>query len=309
MQNCKSIWAALALASSLFAIAAPAHAQATRTWVSGVGSDANPCSRTAPCKTFAGAMPNTATNGIINCIDNAAYGSVTIVKSITIDCHEAFASILASQDGVNGIVINIPSGDPKDPLRTVRLRNIDIAGVGAGNTGVAIIAAAAVVMEDMSITGFVKQGISDVRAEGGTVLVVKNSIVANGAGVGVQAAAASGNNVLLENVQSIKNAYGLAVAKGNNVVANRSALYANSNTGAQVDSSGQLTLDNSVVSSNAIGLSSPGAITLGNTDISFNGTAFSGATSSYGNNRIFGNTAMGTATTPAGPAAAAFGQQ
>src|ERR1700710_1918567 len=94
MQKSGLLWAALAVASSLFAISAPAHAQATRTWVSGVGSDADPCSRTAPCKTFAGAISKTAVNGIINCVDSGAYGAVTIVKSITIDCHDVFASIL-----------------------------------------------------------------------------------------------------------------------------------------------------------------------------------------------------------------------
>src|ERR1700712_3306511 len=98
MQKSGLLWAALAVASSLFAISAPAHAQATRTWVSGVGSDADPCSRTAPCKTFAGAISKTSTNGIINCIDNGAYGAVTIVKSMTIDCHDVFASILNNQD-------------------------------------------------------------------------------------------------------------------------------------------------------------------------------------------------------------------
>ena len=40
-------------------VATMAQAQATRTWVSGVGDDVNPCSRTAPCKTFAGAISKT----------------------------------------------------------------------------------------------------------------------------------------------------------------------------------------------------------------------------------------------------------
>src|SRR2546428_7303661 len=83
--------------------AAPAHAQATRTWVSGVGDDANPCSRTAPCKTFAGAISKTAPSGEINCLDPGGFGAVTITKSITIDCHEVFGSVLVS--GTNAINI------------------------------------------------------------------------------------------------------------------------------------------------------------------------------------------------------------
>src|SRR5687768_10234879 len=86
-------------------ICTTAYAQATRTWVSGVGDDVNPCSRTAPCKTFAGAISKTATNGEINCLDPAGYGAVTITKSITIDCEDTQGSILSS--GTTGIIINV----------------------------------------------------------------------------------------------------------------------------------------------------------------------------------------------------------
>src|SRR3954465_7915129 len=81
-----------------------AHAQATRTWVSGVGDDLNPCSRTAPCKTFAGAISKTASPGIINCLDPGAFGAVTIAKEVTIDCTGTFGGILSG--GVQGIVVN-----------------------------------------------------------------------------------------------------------------------------------------------------------------------------------------------------------
>src|ERR671939_1663914 len=81
-----------------------AQAQATRTWVSGVGDDANPCSRTAPCKTFAGAISKTADGGEIDCIDPGGFGAVTITKSVTIDGGGTFASILAA--GTNGVNVN-----------------------------------------------------------------------------------------------------------------------------------------------------------------------------------------------------------
>src|SRR4029077_20618861 len=82
-----------------------AHAQATRTWVSGVGDDANPCSRTAPCKTFAGAISKTADGGFINVLDSGGFGTVTITKGITIDGEGAHAGVLSS-GGVSGIIIN-----------------------------------------------------------------------------------------------------------------------------------------------------------------------------------------------------------
>src|SRR3979490_3055308 len=89
--------------ATLFSV--PAHAQATRTWVSGVGNDANPCSRTAPCKTFAGAISKTAVNGEINCLDPGGFGSVTITKSISIDCHEVFAGIVHT--ATFGVTVNL----------------------------------------------------------------------------------------------------------------------------------------------------------------------------------------------------------
>src|SRR5213595_1412690 len=102
----------------------PASAQATRTWVSGVGDDANPCSRTAPCKTFAGAISKTANGGEINCLDPGGFGGVTITKAITIKCHYTEGGVLVS--GTNAIVVNAPSTD------SVTLRGLDINGLGTG---------------------------------------------------------------------------------------------------------------------------------------------------------------------------------
>jgi len=313
MQNYKSFGAAIAVASALFAFSAPAHAQATRTWVSGVGNDADPCSRTAPCKTFAGAISKTAIAGIINCIDSGAYGAVTITKSITIDCHDVFASILNAspqdQPGTTtGVIINVGT-DPKDPLRTVRLRNIDISGAGSGNVGISIMAASAVILEDIEVTGNMKQGINDTRTDGNTMLTVRNTVIANNGGSGITAAAQM-NTLVLDNVQSNKNDYGLALAKTNTATIARSVFSNNKNAGIEADSGGQLMLDASVVSYNSIGISaSGGAVAFANSDIAFNATAFSGATTTFGNNRIFGNAGLGMAPAPAGASAPALGQQ
>src|ERR1700754_2430393 len=117
-----------------------ASAQATRTWVSGVGDDVNPCSRTAPCKTFAGAISKTATNGEINCLDPAGYGAVTITKSITIDCEDTQGAILASTG--NAIFINITA--TSDVKRSVKIRGITINGQAQGTNGIRVLAAAQV---------------------------------------------------------------------------------------------------------------------------------------------------------------------
>src|SRR2546428_3627036 len=109
-----------------------AHAQASRTWVSGVGDDANPCSRTAPCKTFAGAISKTAPSGEINVLDPGGFGAVTITKSITIRSDHIEAGVLVS--GTNAIIINAPDTDK------VVLEGLDIEGLGTGLNGVRFLA-------------------------------------------------------------------------------------------------------------------------------------------------------------------------
>ncbi len=140
--------ARLALVTLLAATAATvAGAQATRTWVSGVGDDANPCSRTAPCKTFAGAISKTAAAGEINVLDPGGFGAVTITKSITIDgSGGSIAGVLVS--GTNGIIISAGATD------TVTLRNLDIDGIGTGANGIKIISAGKVKLENLKIYGF-----------------------------------------------------------------------------------------------------------------------------------------------------------
>src|SRR2546426_12651507 len=145
--------AKLAPALALIALALPASAsaQASRTWVSGVGDDANPCSRTAPCKTFAGAISKTAALGEINCLDPGGFGGVTITKSITIKCHYTEGGVLVS--GTNAIVVNAAATDK------VTLRGLDINGFGTGLNGIRILQAKSVRVLDSEIYGFVRDGI------------------------------------------------------------------------------------------------------------------------------------------------------
>ena len=161
-------------AAAMWTVGAPAlHAQATRTWVSGVGDDANPCSRTAPCKTFAGAISKTAAAGEINIIDPGGYGGVTITKSITINGGGSFASILVS--GTNGIIVNVASTD------VVTVRNVSINGVGAGLSGIRMIGAGSLFVENVDIHQFTDKGI-DFQPNGTAQLFVTNTSIRNTAG-------------------------------------------------------------------------------------------------------------------------------
>jgi hypothetical protein len=153
---------------------APAlRAQATRTWVSGVGDDANPCSRTAPCKTFAGAISKTAAAGEINIIDPGGYGAVTITKSITINGGGSFGSVLVA--GANGIVVNVASTD------VVTIRNVSINGAGSGLNGIRMIGSGSLFVENVDIHQFTDKGI-DFQPVGTAQLFVTNTAIRNTAG-------------------------------------------------------------------------------------------------------------------------------
>src|SRR2546427_4104044 len=152
------------------AVAMNCAAQATRTWASGVGDDANPCSRTAPCKTFAGAISKTAAGGEIDVLDPGGFAPVVISKSITIDGTGVLASILAP--GSNGITIN---SKETTNLITVRLRGLSINGIGSGVNGINVMAANKVVIEDCVIDGFTKNGINVVAG----AVFVKNTAIRN----------------------------------------------------------------------------------------------------------------------------------
>ena len=277
----------------------PAHAQATRTWVSGVGDDANPCSRTSPCKTFAGAISKTATGGEINCLDPGGFGELTITKSIVIDCHETFGSVLAS--GSNGITIDVPSG-------FVALRNINFNGLlndtsGApGLIGISITAAQTVFIEDCVVQNFSTHGISDTRSIGGNLFVrntvVRNNISSGSNAAGFNLAASSPNNVVLENVHVIGNNFGVLVANKNSVVVSRSVVAGNNIAGIQ--SLGQILVDFTQLVANGAALNdsaaTPGTFQISNSDIYFNAVGIAGTASigSYGNNKIGQNNSAGS---------------
>ncbi len=159
------------------AVALPvtASAQATRTWVSGVGDDVNPCSRTAPCKTWAGAISKTANRGEISALDPGGFGAITITKSITINGDGTLAAILAA--GTNGVIINATNAD------TVVLRNISINGGGTGINGIRYLAAGSVVLENVYINGFTQKNVDIALTNSGTFTMKNSTLIGGQAGI------------------------------------------------------------------------------------------------------------------------------
>ena len=291
--------------------AAPAHAQASRTWVSGVGDDANPCSRTAPCKTFAGAISKTAVNGEINCLDPGGFGALTITKSITVDCHDVFGSTLNA--GTTAFIINFNSFAGTDVRKSVRLRNINMQGVNSGTNGVRIIGGTvtggSVFIEDCLIdgnfTGTSMRGITDERTGGGE-LTVTNTTIRNLGGSGIHVQPATGSStifVAIHNVRVHNANIGIFGANGVRMMVNSSVVSGNTTAGFQVDgplANSQMNINGSVSTANGDGVRNGGGtviIRLSNNDINYNQTGITGATNSFGNNRISANSVAGTAPT------------
>jgi hypothetical protein len=247
----------------------------TRTWVSGVGDDVNPCSRTAPCKTFAAAIAKTAVNGEINCIDSGGFSPVIITKSITIDCTGNYASILAATSNTNGITINAAQS-------IVRLRGLSITGQNLGLNGILITSAGKVIIEDTVIDGFVNNGIS-LGNTYASALFVSNSTVRNNNGVGIYIAP-----------------FGTVAATG--VVFNTRIIGNNAGINAQLS---DVAVTNCLISANGTGInvSNGGIIRISGNTISENNTAMTiagGGTAkpqiiSYSNNALSGNSSAGSA--------------
>lgn len=290
----------LAVAAFMLAIASMAQAQATRTWVSGVGDDANPCSRTAPCKTFAGAISKTATNGEIDTLDPAGYGAVTITKSITIDGGPFVSSILVGA-GSNAVIINGASAN-------VSLRNISFQGLSVGNMGVRIVTAGSVHIERCIIKGFANRGISDERTVAGNLSVVDTTI-RDGLAAGIIVLGAGPLKAMIENCHVDYNSSGIGVSGANNTMTVRnSTANGNATTGFLADTAAHLTITDSQSSFNATGVQSTGintTIIMARSSVTHNtsnGLGFSGGgIFSFGNNEVTQNVGNSGPFTAGGP--------
>jgi parallel beta-helix repeat protein len=217
-----------AIAIFMFAFASLAQAQASRTWVSGVGDDANPCSRTAPCKTWAGAISKTAPCGEIDALDPGGFGAVTITKSITLDGTGQLASILVAAG--NGINVSAAATD------VVTIRGISINGICAGGAGISVNTAKTVNVEDCVIFRFTGNGIQ-VQAGANSNLNVRNTVVRDNGGDGVNLTTSSGSvKATLDNCRLSGNANGLH-ARSNSRVTARNCVFSN-NTSNGVFSDG-----------------------------------------------------------------------
>jgi uncharacterized protein YaiE (UPF0345 family) len=306
-----AVLACVAFGSSL------AQAQ-LRTWVSGVGDDANPCSRTAPCRTFAGAITKTAQNGEIDALDPHGFGAFTVNKSITVDGTGVVAGILASS--TTGIIINLdPSLGNTDAVHTVRLRGLSLNGAATNSkTGIRGINIAStnftdmkIILEDSVIDGFVNEGILW-RANGGH-LVVKNSTIRNNNGPGIKADSSGANlvHVTVINTALVMNGEGIRFEDNIRGSVANSTISNNTTNGAvviDVTSPSVMQLDHTMISDNGqVGVLAGGAVTFGTAQLSdcmviHNNVGLQinagGKINSWGHNHVSVNTTNGSFSAP-----------
>ena len=307
-----------ASAIAALAFASPASAQATRTWVSGVGDDVNPCSRTAPCKTFAGAISKTAAGGEINCLDPGGYGTLTITKSITVDCTGTFGSTLNS-GGINGFVINDSLTATPGTIE-VRLRGLSINGAGStpGLNGIRFVSGKSLVVENVFIQNQKSgSGISIAPSAGAAKVdinhvTIVDSGTATGAGIEIKP---TGTANALVSVRNVKQANSLGpglradstATTGNAVsVSIEDSQFAGNNAGITSAANSNpstvtvVFLNDSEVFDNTSGLVSSGSSTrvrVSNSGIISNSTGLSVGAGSFindlGGNRLVGNATPG----------------
>jgi hypothetical protein len=290
-----------------------AQAQATRTWVSGVGDDVNPCSRTAPCKTFAGAISKTAAAGEINCLDPGGFGTLTITKSIAIVCDQVEAGV--ASPGTNGFTINAGLGD------NIYISGVDIQGFGTGVNGINILQAGSVHVNKVTIRGFAaatSAGIRVAPASGAPKLFVGDSIIdANGgttagAAILVQPSGSGSVTAVLNGVQATNNIAGFrfdgsttsgtitGIVRNSNVDSSArgglNAVAGTASVNVLADSSSFTQNDRGVVVNGALAnvRLTRSAVTANATGL----TATGGTIASYGDNEIDNNVVDGSAPTP-----------
>jgi hypothetical protein len=305
----------LTCAIFIMALSSVAQAQATRTWVSGVGDDVNPCSRTAPCKTFAGAISKTAIAGEINALDSGGFGAVTITKSMTIDGGEAgHASVLASF--TTGVTINV-GVNANDPERRVTLRRLSINGTGSsggvgqktGIRGINFIAGKNVFVENCYIQHFVNEGIRVSLTATDGYLSVKDTNIQN-CSIGISTATSTGFTLLTADRVRIERMTGNGITLGLHAFASirNSFIQFNGADGIGMlatNTDGKLFSENNMINSNtSAGIRAGGAgsgIVISKTTMSLNSSALAtggGTVGSHQNNSIDGT--IGTAPAPLG---------
>jgi len=291
----------------------PAQAANSRSWISGVGSDSNPCTRTAPCATIGRALTQTSAGGEIIVLDSGEFGGAIITQAVTIVNQGAVADFAA------GFGVSAGASD------VVTLHGIHIIGFNVGGPAIRFTSGAALHVENCRIENLT-DGI-DFEPTGASQLFASDTIVSDntGQGIRIRPTGTGTASVVLERLQATNNGLGGIVAtaggsggKGTVVnIAVRDSV-ASGNAGVGILARSQvggpnvvMTLDHVAATSNGTGIEADGSdmgaggIALSNTQVSGNGTGLmsvnGGVLASFQNNYVIGNGTDGAPTTTVAP--------
>jgi hypothetical protein len=264
----------------MVATATVARAQVLfNSFVAAGGTDTNPCTRDAPCATFAAALAKTRAGGEIDVVDVGVYGPLDITKSITID-----GKGLGAASGAGGAVtsaISISAGDND----AITLRNLAVQASDAPR-GIWLTNGNSLLIENVTVSGFLYTGIfvnhGTTLAHGAETVTIHNVTISGG-----------------PNATGISIGFGTTYLSHSMIRSNAQGLVAY-NTGI-VDADSNAFVDNGVAVQAGNGVSGQAAalVRLSNNDIYHNSTGFGcggGVLASAGNNRKGGNTGGTVAT-------------
>lgn len=319
MRRYASFWIPCVLVAAFALASSPLFAASARTFVASNGVDANPCSLTAPCRSFAAAVAQTNTGGEIIVLDSAGYGSVTITNAVSITASAGIYAGVSVSSGT-GIIVNAPSG-------VVALRGLTITGAG-GSHGIDYLGGATLRLDRVEISGFSAAGgvaLYAFASSAGRLYLADVDVHNNYFGAGF--ATTSGNLIIgIERSRFDDNQSGLTI--GDNTIATLrdvsvrgNAVYGmvvspSSTSTASVTCDGCFLVDNasvgvfsgvangsapilhfrhSIVEGSSTGLqtASEAKVYLSDTTITRNGTGvqpvFNGENFSFGDNMLYGN--------------------
>jgi hypothetical protein len=296
----------LSIAGAMFGIAlvsVPAQANAPRTWVSGKGSDSNPCTLVSPCRTFAHALTQTSAGGEIDVLDPAGYGAVTITQSISIINDEIGVGEAGIQAAPGTNAITIDAG----PNDVIHLRGLTLEGGGTGSVGIEFVAGGILEVLNCTVRHFAGAGIYFVSSTSSGFSISNTFVSANNNGISIFPGGSGVVNGVIKNVTASDNSgdgiriYGASSTGKVSGTIVESVIFNNSGHGIYAGSSSSraepsVTVRDSVIGYNAYGIvaSDYSTVRIAHSTITGNttyGAYAAGTMNSYGDNNLDGNTA------------------
>jgi len=253
MQTSNVVLLTIAIALALPAGAAP------RTFVATYGSDANPCSRPLPCRSYAIALAATDPRGEIVALDSGGFGTVAINKAVALiappGIHAGITVPTGDNDG-----ITVAAGSTDD----VVVRGLAINGTPPTccSAGIRFLSGRALHVENVVVSG-IPAGVGVVFDADGELYVRDSEFRNNPTGLAIFGAATAS----IEHSRFDNNSVGLQTNGDVRVTVRDSALSGNSLRGIRASQNSEVSIDSCTISGNNLGIEAESSPTPGMTSI------------------------------------------